>query len=147
MKCDEVSHASAVGLIEDVFIALKRAKSQGHGRIEVFTPALGADARDRARLLHGLHRAFDHDRLFVVYQPKVELRSGRTVGLEALMRWRAEDGTLVPPDRFIPVAEQSGLIVSLGAWALRTALSTLLIARPGRVTPTSRWVSMSRRCR
>lgn len=132
LRCGEVHASSANELIEDVFIALKRAKSQGNGRTEWFTQALGADARDRAQLLYGLHRAFDHDRLFLVYQPKVDLRTGRTVGLEALMRWRAEDGLTVPPDRFIPIAEQSGLIVALGMWALRTALNTLQeLARHG----------------
>jgi len=125
VRCDEVQVSCAPELIEQAFIALKRAKAQGNGRVEYYTHALGADAKDRTRLLQGLHRAFDHDRLFIVYQPKLDLRTRRTVGVEALMRWRAEDGSLIPPDRFIPVAEQSGLIVGLGAWALRTALSAV----------------------
>jgi len=64
-----------------------------------------------------------------MYQPQVDAASGRTLGLEALMRWRADDDRLVPPDRFIPVAEQSGLIKELGAWALRCAIDQAVSLR------------------
>lgn len=125
VRCAEVPALNGSELLKDASIAMKRAKAGGQGRIEYYSAALGADSKERTRLLHGLHRAFDHDRLFVVYQPQVSLLTGAVLGVEALMRWRAEDGTLVPPDRFIPVAERSGLIVSLGTWVLRTALSDL----------------------
>ncbi|MDD0838865.1 EAL domain-containing protein [Curvibacter sp. HBC61] len=125
VRCDEVPFLNGHELLKDASIAMKRAKAGGQGRIEYFTPALGADSKERTRLLHGLHRAFDHDRLFLVYQPQVSLTTGEVLGVEALLRWRAEDGTMVPPDRFIPVAERSGLIVNLGTWVLRTALYDL----------------------
>jgi diguanylate cyclase (GGDEF)-like protein len=125
VRCDEVPATEGSELLKDASIAMKRAKALGQGRIEYYTPALGADSKERTRLLHGLQRAFDHERLFLVYQPQLSLQTGEVLGVEALLRWRAEDGTLVPPDRFIPVAERSGLIVSLGTWVLRTALADL----------------------
>ena len=126
VPCDDIEVAQGSDLLKDASIAMKHARAAGPGRSAYYTRAIGADSRERTRLLHGLHRAFDHDRLFMVYQPQVDLASGRLVGLEALMRWRADDGRLVPPDRFIPVAEQSGLIVGLGDWALRSSLDDLL---------------------
>ncbi len=86
--------------------------------------------RERTRLLHGLHAAFDRQSLFVVYQPQLDLMTGRAVGAEALLRWRTEDGKFVSPAQFIPVAEQSGLIVPIGNWVLRTALQALAELRP-----------------
>ncbi|MDD0813577.1 EAL domain-containing protein [Curvibacter sp. HBC28] len=125
VRCEDAPVLNGNELLKDASIAMKRAKAAGQGRIEYFTPALGADSKERTRLLHGLHRAFDHDRLFLVYQPQLSLGTGEVLGVEALLRWRAEDGSMVPPDRFIPVAERSGLIVNLGTWVLRTALYDL----------------------
>ena len=104
------------------YSALKRAKQTGHRSVAFYSHEVATEIKERTRLLHGLRAAFDQQRLFLMYQPQVEARSGRTVGLEALMRWRSEDGQLVPPDRFIPIAEQSGLIKDLGAWAMRSAI-------------------------
>ena len=130
LTCDDHMYTTpSTELVENVFVALKKAKAAGEGGAVYYTVAMGAESKDRAKLVQGLHKAFDHDRLFLVYQPKVDVLTGRPVGLEALMRWRAEDGSLVPPDRFIPVAEQSGLIVTLGQWAIDTALSTCIRLR------------------
>jgi len=104
------------------YSALKRAKQTGHRSVAFYSHEVATEIKERTRLLHGLRAAFDQQRLFLMYQPQVEARSGRTVGLEALMRWRSDDGRLVPPDRFIPIAEQSGLIKDLGAWAMRSAI-------------------------
>lgn len=68
----------------------------------------------RARMVHDLQYAIDNDQFEVHYQPKVGLATGRVVGVEALIRWRKDDGTLVPPDKFIPIAESSGLITTIG---------------------------------
>jgi EAL domain-containing protein (putative c-di-GMP-specific phosphodiesterase class I) len=86
---------------------------------------MGVDATERSTLLRRLREAFESDRLFVVYQPQVRLADGVTIGAEALLRWRNEEGTFVPPDQFIPLAEQSGLMVSIGEYVLRSACHQL----------------------
>jgi len=115
--------SAAIGseLLLDAQIALKRAKQQHRGSSQYFSPAMGNDARERFKLLKGLRAGFEENRLFVVYQPQMNLATGLAVGAEALLRWRTEDGKFVPPDQFIPLAEQSGLIINIGEFVLRTA--------------------------
>jgi len=125
VRCDQAAPRHGHELLQDATLALKRAKATGQGRSEVYTAAIGTDAKARTRLLHGLHRALDQERLFLMFQPQLELGSNQVLGVEALMRWRADDGQLVPPDSFIPLAEQSGLIVAMGAWGLARALASL----------------------
>lgn len=108
--------------IKDASIALKRAKCGGQGQLAWFTPEIGHETRERTRLLYALREAFNYEKLFVVYQPQLSLETGEIIGFEALARWRTEEGKFVPPDLFIPVAENSGLIVSIGTWVLRMAL-------------------------
>jgi diguanylate cyclase (GGDEF)-like protein len=122
-----LSESTAVGseLLLDAQIALKRAKQQHRGSSQYFSPAMGNDARERFKLLKGLRAGFEENRLFVVYQPQMDLATGRAVGAEALLRWRTQDGKYVPPDQFIPLAEQSGLIISIGEFVLRTACHQL----------------------
>ncbi|WP_367848144.1 EAL domain-containing protein [Rhodoferax sp. WC2427] len=128
VRCDD-TNGSGLELLKDASIALKRAKELGQGRSAYYSAEVGTVTRERTRMLHGLQRAFDHEHLFVVYQPQVNLADGRPIGVEALLRWRTDDGKFVPPDRFIPVAEQSGLIVTMGAWVLRSALHALAALR------------------
>lgn len=113
--------------LKDANIALKLAKKNRRGGFVMFSAQMGADIRERVRLLQALRHAVESERLFVVYQPQVNLISGKLVGVEALIRWRNEDGTYVPPDRFIPLAEASGMIVAIGDWVLR--VSCLELAR------------------
>ena len=122
-----LGESKAIGseLLLDAQIALKRAKQQNRGSSQYFSAAMGTDARERFKLLKGLRAGFEENRLFVVYQPQVHLATGRTIGAEALLRWKTEDGRFVPPDQFIPLAEQSGLIISIGEFVLRTACHQL----------------------
>lgn len=113
--------------LKDANIALKLAKKNRRGSFVLFSAQMGADIRERVRLLQALRHAVESERLFVVYQPQINLASGKLVGVEALIRWRNEDGTYVPPDRFIPLAEASGMIVAIGDWVLR--VSCLELAR------------------
>jgi diguanylate cyclase (GGDEF)-like protein len=107
--------------LENAFLALKQAKHNGRGSLVRFDPSMGAEIRDRVRLLANLREAFCEEKLYLAYQPQIELATGRCVGIEALLRWRGHDGELIPPDSFVPLAEQSGLIVPLGEWVIRRA--------------------------
>ncbi len=97
------------------------AKAHGRGRLRVFTAELRQDAEARMEIEIGLRRAVAQDQLVLHYQPVVSLGTGRAVGAEALVRWQHPQRGLLGPDRFIPVAEASGLIVPLGRWVLRQA--------------------------
>lgn len=112
--------------LKDANIALKLAKKNRRGSFVAFSADMGLDIRERVRLLQSLRQAVESERLFVVYQPQVNLVTGQLVGVEALIRWRNEDGTFVPPDRFIPLAEASGMIVAIGDWVLRVACHELV---------------------
>lgn len=116
---------SGARLLKDAHVALKQAKVRQRGATMYFSEAMGQDARERMQLLIRLREAFDTQHLFLVYQPKIHLRSGEVSGMEALLRWRTADGGFVPPDRFIPLAEQSGLMTALGTFVLRTACQQL----------------------
>ena len=94
--------------LKDANIALKLAKKSRRGSFVMFSTQMGADIRERVRLLQALRHAVESERLFVVYQPQVNLVSGKLVGVEALIRWRNEDGTFVPPDRFTYLPNTAG---------------------------------------
>jgi diguanylate cyclase len=109
-------------LLRDADLALYAAKSAGKDRVELFHPALRTDRLNHARISAGLRHALANDDFVLYYQPIIEVDTGAVVAVEALLRWRAEDGRLVPPADFIPVAEATGMIDALGTWALRRAL-------------------------
>ncbi len=118
-------HHTGEELLKDAFVALKRAKHSGQGQYEIFDTQMTLEMRGRAALLEALRQDLEQTRLYLVYQPQLSLQDGSLIGFEALLRWQNEAGDFVPPDRFIPIAEQSGLIISLGDWVLQSALTTL----------------------
>jgi diguanylate cyclase (GGDEF)-like protein/PAS domain S-box-containing protein len=109
------------GLMRQADAALYDAKHAGRGRYSYFARSMSERAEQRLRLENDLRAALDADGLFLVYQPKVRRPDGAITGMEALVRWRREDGVLVPPLDFIPVAEESGLISLIDAWVMRDA--------------------------
>ncbi|KQQ97560.1 EAL domain-containing protein [Massilia sp. Leaf139] len=115
--------------LKDADIALKRAKTQQRGAHFYFSRGMGVEIRERVRLMHALRSGVARGELFLAYQPQVDLASHRPFGAEALLRWRQQDGSMIPPDRFIPIAEHSGLIVEIGAWVLRAACAELMRLR------------------
>lgn len=108
-------------LLRDADTAMYRAKSQGPGRLEVFDQAMHAQAVRRLQLEADLVRALERGEFTLHYQPIVSLSDGRLAGFEALARWHHPQEGMVSPTKFIPVAEETGLIVQLGEWALREA--------------------------
>jgi diguanylate cyclase (GGDEF)-like protein len=121
--------SSGADALKDADIALKRAKSQQRAGHFYFSRSMGVEIRERVRMMHALRTAFGQNQLFVVYQPQIDLTTRRPVGAEALLRWQTPDGKFVSPDRFIPIAEYSGLIIDLGEWVLRTACRELVALR------------------
>jgi PAS domain S-box-containing protein len=112
-------------LLRDADTAMYRAKAAGRGRFEIFDEKMLARAQEQLKLETDLHQALQRDEFHLVYQPIVELQSGRLRGFEALLRWRHPERGLVPPAKFIPLAEEIGLIVPLGRMMLTEACRQL----------------------
>jgi diguanylate cyclase (GGDEF)-like protein/PAS domain S-box-containing protein len=112
---------SADDLLRDADRALSRAKDLGKARCELFDVQSGAAAVERLELEQDLRRALDAGALHLHFQPQLDLRTGRLDGLEALVRWNDPRRGSVPPGQFIPVAEETGLILPLGRWVLTAA--------------------------
>lgn len=109
------------GLMRIADIAMMTAKQSGQDRYHFYAGEMGADVGEHLTILNALRSATDKGQIFLVYQPQIDLRNKRVVGIEALTRWQHPDFGLVTPDQFIPLAEDSGIIISLGNWIMREA--------------------------
>jgi diguanylate cyclase (GGDEF)-like protein len=130
-------------LFRNAQFALKQAKLTG--RPQIYEPKEASAARRRFSIETELRRALDRDELHLAYQPLIDLKSGDVAGFEALARWDHPDRGEVSPNEFIPVAEESGLILSLGRWALHSAAATLASwdRQEGRTLPIYVGVNLS----
>ncbi len=108
-------------LIKHADMAMLRVKGEGKNNYRLFTPDLQADANRKLLLEQHLRRAIEQNELALYYQPKICMQTGRIVGMEALLRWIHPELGFISPQEFIPLAEESGLISSIGKWVLRTA--------------------------
>ena len=115
--------ADSETLIKHADAAMYSAKDGGRNNFQFFTADMNAQAVERLTLENGLRSALDKKELFLVYQPQMDIATGKISELEALLRWQHPELGLVPPDKFIRIAENSGLIVPIGEWVLRTSCS------------------------
>jgi diguanylate cyclase (GGDEF)-like protein len=123
------AQAGADPLMWHAHIAMQQAKSTQGCTFHIFNERINRNARSMADLESELRRALRRDELELHYQPRLNLEDGQIVGLEALVRWRHTERGLLPPSEFVPLAEQSGLIVPLGYWVISRALRDMQALR------------------
>jgi diguanylate cyclase (GGDEF)-like protein len=132
-------------LLMNADAAMYRAKELGKNNCQFYTREMNASIEEKLVLLEGLRNALEQGQLRLVYQPKVDLRTGRIFGVEALVRWEHPEHGVIGPDRFIPLAEESGMIVALGDWVLRTACAQNRAWQDGGLAPLRISVNVSPR--
>jgi diguanylate cyclase (GGDEF)-like protein len=108
-------------LLKNADAAMYQTKQQGKNNYQTYAPNMNVKARERLVLENNLHKAVERDEFLLYYQPQVNLNTGQIVGVEALIRWQRDGLGLIAPDQFISLAEETGLIISIGEWVLRTA--------------------------
>lgn len=110
-------------LIRNADAAMYRAKSQGKNNIQMYTPSLNKQAVDRLNLEAQLRKALDNEEFRIYYQPLVSASNGKIVGMEALVRWLHKEQGIILPNNFLPLAEETGIIIPLGEWIFHNACS------------------------
>lgn len=115
----------ADNLIKKADTAMYYAKEQGRCNFKFFTEEMNVNILERVTLENGLRKALEKEEFLVYYQPQVDLFTGQIIGIEALVRWLHSDRGMISPDTFIPIAEETGLIVPLGEWVLKTSCAQM----------------------
>lgn len=130
-------------VLRNADLAMYKAKESGRSNVQFFRPEMNAQVRHRLTTEHALRRAIESRQFVVHYHPSVEIATRRIVGLEALVRWEHPQFGLVPPSKFIPVAEESGLIVPIGEYVLRTVCEQVMRWQEPR-SQSCLWLSIGR---
>ncbi len=136
-------HSTAHSLLREADSAMYRAKSAGRDQVAHFHWTMHRAARASLDHQHGLRRALERDELCAHFQPVISLSTGEVVGLESLIRWEHPDRGLLGPDQFVPLAEETGLIVPVGAWMLDHAVHQLGRWRESLPGATDLWIAVN----
>ena len=107
--------------LKNVDIAMFKGKSKGRNNCQFYTPSINASALKWLTMENELRKSIEERESVLFYQPKLDIQPEKIIGVEALVQWRKPNGELISPKNFIPLAEEAGLIISLGEWVLRTA--------------------------
>lgn len=145
ISCFPQDGTSPHGLLRDADTAMYKAKDLGRNTFQFFSSELNTRAVESLTIVTRLRKAWETRQLNVYYQPIIDLRSGRIIALEALLRWFDPELGEISPTRFIPVAEQTGLILGLGAWALETACHQAMAWEHEGLPPVTMAVNVSLR--
>ena len=132
-------------LLKNADAAMYRAKANGRNNFQFYTSEMNELVSERLTLEHSLRRALERNEFSLHYQPRVDLRTGAIVAVEALVRWQHPEYGLILPDRFIPIAEETGLIVEIGKWVLETACAQSRAWRNAGLAPVVVSVNLSAR--
>lgn len=130
-------------LIANADVAMYRAKDSGRNNYQFFTPTMNSSSYERLTMENKLRRALERQEFVLYYQPQVNLETGRIIGSEALVRWRHPEMGLVPPGIFIPIVEESGLIVPIGEWVLWEACRQNMAWQEAGLAPITVAVNLS----
>lgn len=130
-------------LLKQAEMSTCQAKERGRNSVQFFNPAFGANVRSRIELETNLRRAFEREEFTLHYQPQIDISTGAVAGMEALLRWRRSDDKPAHPAEFIPVLEESGLIIPVGQWILRHACNQYASWRARGMAPLNISVNIS----
>jgi EAL domain-containing protein (putative c-di-GMP-specific phosphodiesterase class I) len=132
-------------LMKNADAAMYRAKESGRNNFQFYTSEMNAQALHRLDMESSLRRALERDEFLLHYQPKVSLSTGQITGVEALLRWARPGGAVVQPAEFVPLLEDSGLIVSIGEWLMDAACREIKAWKKSGITPVPIAINLSAR--